>query len=82
MSYLPEGLPIPVPENDGLDKPYWDATRRSELLVQRCKSGLAPYKYPRWVNFVPDLPKTATGNSQRLTLRRRQTLEPVQERCA
>ena len=27
MSYLPNGLPAPVPENDGLDKPYWEATR-------------------------------------------------------
>ena len=25
MSYLPNGLPAPVPENDGLDKPYWEA---------------------------------------------------------
>jgi benzoate-CoA ligase len=25
------------------------------------KDKLAPYKYPRWVEFVPELPKTATG---------------------
>ncbi|ETW96066.1 MAG: hypothetical protein ETSY2_47110 [Candidatus Entotheonella gemina] len=23
-SYLPEGLPIPVPENDALSEPYWE----------------------------------------------------------
>ena len=33
------------------------------------KSQLAPYKYPRWVEFVPDLPKTATGKIQRFKLR-------------
>ena len=37
MSYLPKGLPSPVPENDGIDKPYWEGTRRGELMVQRCK---------------------------------------------
>jgi benzoate-CoA ligase len=33
------------------------------------KSRLAPYKYPRWIEFVPDLPKTATGKIQRFRLR-------------
>lgn len=39
-------------------------------LLQHCKSGLAPYKYPRWFNFVDELPKTATGKIQRFKLRR------------
>jgi acyl-coenzyme A synthetase/AMP-(fatty) acid ligase len=30
---------------------------------------LAPYKYPRSIEFVPDLPKTATGKIQRFKLR-------------
>ncbi len=34
-----------------------------------CKKGLAPYKYPRWISFVEDLPKTATGKIQRFKLR-------------
>jgi len=34
-----------------------------------CKEGLAPYKYPRWIEFVDDLPKTATGKIQRFKLR-------------
>ena len=34
-----------------------------------CKKGLAPYKYPRWISFVDDLPKTATGKIQRFKLR-------------
>ncbi len=33
------------------------------------KEKLAPYKYPRWIEFVPDLPKTATGKIQRFKLR-------------
>jgi benzoate-CoA ligase len=33
------------------------------------KSRIAPYKYPRWIEFVPDLPKTATGKIQRFRLR-------------
>jgi benzoate-CoA ligase len=33
------------------------------------KSRLAPYKYPRWIEFVADLPKTATGKIQRFRLR-------------
>ena len=40
----------------------------SELL-EHCKSGLARYKYPRWFNFVDELPKTATGKIQRFRLR-------------
>ena len=38
-------------------------------LLEHCKEGLARYKYPRWVNFVDDLPKTATGKVQRYLLR-------------
>ena len=38
-------------------------------LLDHCKSGLAPYKYPRWFNFVDELPKTATGKIQRFKLR-------------
>jgi benzoate-CoA ligase family protein len=33
------------------------------------KDKIAPYKYPRWIDFVADLPKTATGKIQRFKLR-------------
>jgi benzoate-CoA ligase family protein len=33
------------------------------------KERLAPYKYPRWIEFVAELPKTATGKIQRYKLR-------------
>ncbi len=39
-------------------------------LTDLCKAGLAPYKYPRWINFVTELPKTATGKIQRFLLRK------------
>ena len=38
-------------------------------LKQHVKDRLAPYKYPRWIDFVPELPKTATGKIQRFKLR-------------
>jgi benzoate-CoA ligase len=41
---------------------------RDQLKVW-VKDRLAPYKYPRWIEFVPDLPKTATGKIQRFRLR-------------
>ncbi len=34
-----------------------------------CKEHLAPYKYPRYIEFVDELPKTATGKIQRFKLR-------------
>ncbi|MEI8327228.1 MAG: benzoate-CoA ligase family protein, partial [Betaproteobacteria bacterium] len=38
-------------------------------LQQHVKTRLAPYKYPRWIAFVDELPKTATGKIQRFKLR-------------
>ena len=35
------------------------------------KSRLAPYKYPRWIEYVESLPKTATGKIQRFKLRQK-----------
>src|SRR6185503_10504832 len=38
-------------------------------LQQHVKDKLAPYKYPRWIEFLGELPKTATGKIQRFKLR-------------
>jgi acyl-coenzyme A synthetase/AMP-(fatty) acid ligase len=38
-------------------------------LMAHCKKNLAPYKYPRQIHFVAELPKTATGKIQRFRLR-------------
>jgi len=35
------------------------------------KAMIAPYKYPRDIEFVEDLPKTATGKLRRAELRQR-----------
>jgi benzoate-CoA ligase len=41
----------------------------TEELQAYVKSKLAPYKYPRWIEFAAELPKTATGKIQRFKLR-------------
>ena len=33
------------------------------------KQSIAPYKFPRWIEFVPALPMTETGKIQRYKLR-------------
>ena len=38
-------------------------------LQQFVKTRLAAFKYPRWIEFVDSLPKTATGKIQRFKLR-------------
>jgi len=45
------------------------ARATSEELQRFVKERLAPFKYPRWVEFVEGLPKTATGKIQRFKLR-------------
>ncbi len=65
---------------NGLIKPYAfvvlkDGEPRNaameETLKQHVKTTLVPHKYPRWIEFVDDLPKTATGKIQRFILRQR-----------
>jgi uncharacterized OB-fold protein len=48
-SYLPAGLPIPVPSNDGLDTPYWEAAKRHELVVQQCNDCQTYQWGPEWI---------------------------------
>jgi acyl-coenzyme A synthetase/AMP-(fatty) acid ligase len=49
---------------------------RSDLLAkeiqEHVKRVTAPYKYPRKIEFVDELPKTATGKIQRRVLRDRE----------
>jgi benzoate-CoA ligase family protein len=65
-------------DGDGLSKPFayvvlrGQATGSPELaaaLQQFVRERLADYKRPRGVEFVPELPKTATGKLQRFKLR-------------
>ena len=65
-------------DNEGLVKPEAhvvlneptdaDEALAGELMTY-CKDGLARYKYPRWIHFVDELPKTATGKIRRFQLR-------------
>ena len=41
----------------------------AKALQEHVKAGIAPYKYPRAIEFVPALPKTASGKLQRFALR-------------
>jgi benzoate-CoA ligase len=45
------------------------ASLTEDELKLHVKAKLAPFKYPRWVEFVSELPKTATGKIQRFKLR-------------
>ena len=65
-------------DNDGLIKPQAFVVLRegitaSEALAEglkaHVKTTIAPYQYPRWVEFRDTLPKTATGKIQRYKLR-------------
>ena len=65
-------------DEHGLTKPHAFVVLRgggqaSDALVDQLKvfvkERLAPYKYPRWITFVGELPKTATGKIQRFRLR-------------
>ncbi|WP_339713235.1 benzoate-CoA ligase family protein [uncultured Sneathiella sp.] len=55
---------IIVPKNANVD-----LEELAEELKQFAKERLATFKYPRWIEFVDELPKTATGKIQRFKLR-------------
>ena len=72
-----ESAVVPKVDEEGLEKPQafvvlkegaGDEALREELkaLVQ---DRAGKWKYPRWIEFVKDLPKTATGKIQRFKLR-------------
>jgi 2-aminobenzoate-CoA ligase len=46
-------------------------------LQEFAKRKIAPYKYPRAVEFIESLPRTSTGKVQRYVLRQRATAEPA-----
>jgi benzoate-CoA ligase len=50
-----------------------DASEDLEKEIKdHVKQTLANYKYPRWVEFIDELPKTATGKIKRFVLRQRE----------
>jgi benzoate-CoA ligase len=69
---------IGVPDAEGLTKTKAfvvlkpGGTASEDELKAFVKDRLAPYKYPRLIEFVAELPKTATGKIQRFRLRERE----------
>lgn len=75
-----EAAVVPVEDAKGLLKPKAFVVLKGnpqegagralyEGLKLHVKSAIGPWKYPRWIEFVDTLPKTATGKIQRYRLR-------------
>jgi benzoate-CoA ligase family protein len=75
-----ESAVVGAQDGDGLTKPkafvvLQDAAKQQdvetvkELLRTHVKERIGVWKYPRWIEFVDGLPKTATGKIQRFRLR-------------
>jgi len=52
-----------------LKEPWKASDELVDELKGFVKDKIAPYKYPRWIEFTAELPKTATGKIQRFKLR-------------
>jgi len=65
-------------DQDGLvkTKAFIVVTEQQEVSAEELqafvKDRLAPHKYPRYIEFIDELPKTATGKIQRFRLRERE----------
>lgn len=76
-----EAAVIGVPDAEGLTKTKAFVVLKpgqqtdEAALKAFVKDHLAPYKYPRQIQFVDDLPKTATGKIQRFKLRDQEKLQ-------
>jgi len=77
-----EAAVVPVEDDNGLVKPKAFVVLKNqneietgralyEELKVHVKRAIGPWKYPRWIEFVDSLPKTATGKIQRFMLRDR-----------
>ncbi|MGJ4882623.1 MULTISPECIES: benzoate-CoA ligase family protein [unclassified Bradyrhizobium] len=72
-----EAAVVPEADPEGLLKPKAyvvlrpsvDRSTLHEALKEHVKQKIGPWKYPRWIEVVDSLPKTATGKIQRFKLR-------------
>ena len=72
-----EAAVVPEADPEGLLKPKAFVVLRpgaktsdlQEMLKEHVKQKIGPWKYPRWIDVVESLPKTATGKIQRFKLR-------------
>jgi 4-hydroxybenzoate-CoA ligase len=78
-----EAAVVPHRDEDALEKPKAyvvlkpDASRDgiAEALKEHVKDKIGKWKYPRWIELIDELPKTATGKIQRFKLRDLQGVE-------
>ncbi|MEW5420530.1 benzoate-CoA ligase family protein [Amorphus sp. 3PC139-8] len=72
-----EAAVVPAHDESGLEKPRAFVVLKegaptaelAESLRLHVKDRVGKWKYPRWIEFVEELPKTATGKIQRFKLR-------------
>lgn len=76
-----ESAVVPAPDEDRgsvvkayvvVGKDYEPSDELAREIQDFCKGATAPYKYPRRIEFVPDLPKTTSGKIRRVELRQRE----------
>ncbi len=78
-----ESAVIGIEDGDGLTKTKAFVVAKAGQAVSEAelkafvKERLAAYKYPRFIEFVDELPKTATGKIQRFRLRQRERGGPA-----
>ena len=73
-----EAAVVAKQDKEGLDKPCAfvilnenvPKSGKEDILKEHVKNKVGKWKYPRWINFVNELPKTATGKVQRFKLRK------------
>ena len=73
-----EAAVVGAEDSDAIVKPkayvvlrqgYTASSQLTTDLQDFVKTKIAYYKYPRWIEFITELPKTATGKIQRFKLR-------------
>lgn len=71
---------VGLPDADGLPRvalfvvpPHAGANEvaLAENIRAALKAHLSPYKIPKWINLVPEIPRTATGKAQRFVLKQK-----------
>ena len=76
-----ESAVVPAPDEDRgsvvkayvvVGKDYEPSDALAKDIQEYCKAHTAPYKYPRRIEFIPDLPKKTSGKIWRVELRQRE----------
>jgi acyl-coenzyme A synthetase/AMP-(fatty) acid ligase len=73
-----ESAVVPLPDEDRgsivkafvvVGEDYEPSEELAQEIQDYCKENTAPYKYPRSIEFIDDLPKTTSGKIRRVELR-------------